>query len=406
MLQSIAATLRDLAENFGPADAADIAVIALIIYAVLVWVRETASYRVLVGLLVLAAVYLLARSFNMVLTAQLLHTSVAVLLIVLAVIFQDDLRRGLERVATVGAWRIFRRRRPVKRFDVDTLVEVAFSLAARKIGALIVLPGTDVLSRHAHGGIELGGRLSRPLLESIFDPHSPGHDGAVIIQDGRVTSFAVHLPISKNRRQVGTHGTRHAAALGLSEQTDALVVVVSEEYGTVSVAQQGRLQTVHDPGQLKDRVEKFTRRNVPVQTDTTWRYLVVSDWRSKFASLALASLAWLLLAYNPNTIWRTFAVEIEYHNVPRELVLSDRAPEVSKMTLSGTEAAFRLLDPATLKIVIDLDKFEEGVTTIQISPKNLMVPSNLTVHRVDHPTITLVLRKRDPNPALRSGTGA
>jgi uncharacterized protein (TIGR00159 family) len=400
MFDTVSAAIRELVQSFGLADAADISVIALIIYAILVWVRETASYRVLIGLMVLACVYLLARSFNMVLTAQLLHTSVAVLLIVLAVIFQDDLRRGLERVATVGAWRVFRRQ-PAKRVDVDMLVETAFSLASRKIGALIVLPGTDIISRHAHGGIELSGRVSRPLLESLFDPHSAGHDGAVVIEDGRVTSFAVHLPISKNLTQVGTHGTRHAAALGLSEQTDALVLVVSEERGVVSVAQQGKLKKIGVPAILKSDIESFARSKLPMRKEKTWTRLVVSDWRSKFISVAMAAMAWLLLAYNPSTVQRIFDVPIEYRNVPPALELGVSAPLQTRVTLSGTEPAYRLLEPATLKISIDLSNAVEGVTTKHLTPKNLIVPSNLSVYRVEHATIALVLRKRDATPPLQ-----
>jgi hypothetical protein len=283
---------------------------------------------------------------------------------------------------------------------VDALVELAFSLAGRRIGALVVLPGHDVLVRHVHGGIELGGRVSRPLLESLFDPHSAGHDGAIIIEDGLVTHFAAHLPISKNPAQVGSYGTRHAAALGLSEQTDALVIVVSEERGVVSVAEQGRLRRMKEPAELKERLETFARRKLPLKRDQSWKHLVVSDWRSKILSAALASLAWLFLAYNPSTVQRTFVVPIEYRNVPPALELSDWAPSETRVTLSGTEPAFRLLEPATLKISIDLSKSIEGITTVHLTQKNLTVPPNVTVYRIEHATITLMLRPRDPANAL------
>ena len=178
-------------------------------------------------------------------------------------------------------------------------MEVTFGLAEDKVGALVVLKGSDDLARHLQGGIELRGLVSKPLLDSIFDPHSAGHDGAVVIEDGQVERFSAHLPISKNRKEIGSRGTRHAAALGLSERCDALLVVVSEERGVVSVAEGGKLKAITSPAELKGRLEGFIQEKFPVQKESTWRRLVVHHWRMKFVSTLLAVIGWSLFALQP-----------------------------------------------------------------------------------------------------------
>src|SRR5699024_8867990 len=123
----------------------------------------------------------------------------------------------------------------------DIIAEAASKMADEKTGALIVIRGNDQWDRHIHGGIKLEGEISLPFLLSIFNPESPGHDGAVLLEDHEITRFGVHLPLSTNLNRQLTSGTRHAAALGMSEHCDALVVVVSEERGVISVAQAGHL---------------------------------------------------------------------------------------------------------------------------------------------------------------------
>ena len=249
------------------------------------------------------------------------------------------------------------------------------------------------------GGVPLSGSISKPLLDSLFDPGSAGHDGAVLVESGQISRFAVHLPISKNRQEVGVHGTRHAAALGLSERVDALVIVVSEERGVVSLAEQGKLTVVNSAAELKRRLDAFLQEKFPVTREAFWTHFVVRHWRAKLLSVALASVAWILLAYNPSTVQRIFVVPIEYRNVPKGLEVADTAPTETKVTLSGTEPAFRLLEPATLKIAVDLAHAQSGFVPVHMVPKkHLLVPANLSVFRIQHSNLDLFLRKRPPDP--------
>jgi DNA integrity scanning protein DisA with diadenylate cyclase activity len=133
------------------------------------------------------------------------------------------------------------------------------------MGALIVIPGRESIERHTEGGIEIDARLSEPLLLSLFDPNSPGHDGAVVIQGSRISAFAVHLPLST---VPAGRGTRHAAALGLAERCDALCVVVSEERGTISLAREGAIRPIANEAQLAGDLPQLSLRMLPERLAT------------------------------------------------------------------------------------------------------------------------------------------
>lgn len=196
-------------------------------------------------------------------------------MIVIVIIFQEELRYFFEQVAS---WSLNREIFGVKKKvladeDIETLSRAVKDFAREGIGALIVVQGKDIIVRHLEGGHDLNGELSGPLLESIFDPHSCGHDGAVVIAGKTVTKFACHLPLSKNFDKLKKHGTRHAAALGLSELTDALCLVVSEEYGTISVVRKGNIQLLEDPGTTPGYIgEVFSRNRSPATGEVLGKF--------------------------------------------------------------------------------------------------------------------------------------
>ena len=391
MIQTTLYFFDELFRNFRLTDAIDIAMISVMLYSGLVWFKETASRRVVIGITALVVVYFLARAFDLYLTSMLFQAGFAVLVIMLIVVFQEDLRRGFERIATWGTLPV-QRRTTVQTTDIDTLVEVAFTLAANKVGALIVLKGREALDRHIGNGVPLLGQLSKLLLLSIFDPHSPGHDGAAVLEQGRVVAFGVHLPLSKNREEIAFRGTRHSAALGLSERSDALVIVVSEERGKVSTAEHGTLREVPAAVVLNRRLERFFEDRFPKHVDSRWQRFLAHDTLLKAVAVFLACIGWLLFAYDVGTIQQTFEVPIEYRNVPTHLSLDGTAPTKAQVTLTGSERAYRFLDPGSLKISIDLGTGLSGNQIVQITGKNLKFPSNLAVHRIQPQVLWISLR--------------
>jgi hypothetical protein len=268
---------------------------------------------------------------------------------------------------------------------------------------LIVIRGREPLERHLSGGIALRGTLSKSLLLSIFDSSSPGHDGAVIIDGDRITEFGSHLPISLNTEEIAGRGTRHSAALGLSERSDAITVVVSEERGKVSVAERGSLRELKTASDLKHHLNEYFATTFPATSQSWWQRVVVQQLHLKAIALAMAVTAWFALAYDPSTVQRTFVVPIEYRNLAGSLELDRSAPTESRVTISGSERHFRFLDPATLKVTLDLAEAGSGYNEIPVSERQIKIPTNLSLYRIEPRVVRLYL---DPKRTSASPTEA
>ena len=281
--------------SFGPADALDVAIGEALFYAALCWLRRSHALLAAGGLALLGGVYLGARLLGLHLTTWIFQGSFAALALAGVVIFQDELRRGFEELAAAA---VGGRGGPSPRLDAPELLARSLcELAAARVGALVAVAGRDRLERHVHGGHPLGGELSAALLASLFDPHSAGHDGAVLVEDRRVTRFGVHLPLARGTAALGGLGTRHSAALGLSERTDALCLVVSEQRGATSVARHGELRPVGSEDELAKLVAGFYReRRALGRSRPRLAELALHRGVEKGAALLLALGLWLLIS--------------------------------------------------------------------------------------------------------------
>jgi uncharacterized protein (TIGR00159 family) len=376
------------------ADFLDVLVVAVLLYVILRWLFQRTSIAVAVGLTLVLALYAAARYLSMYLTLAVFRGGAVLIVIVLAIVFQDDIRRGLERLA---AWRPGRMNGvPHPLHEVKaTIVEAAAHLAERGLGALIVLAGRDPLEAHVRGGIKLDGRPSLPLLLSIFDHKTPGHDGAVVLQGPVLSHFAVHLPLSKNLAELGGRGTRHAAALGLSEWCDAMIIIVSEEQGTISVAERGALSQLECPAELQTRMEAFYTRHEDELAGKKTRGRV-TDWSLKAASLAAACLLWGVFAFRLDQVERVFEdVPVEYRNLPAGWQVDHSDPAAVQVRLSGPERAFDQLNPATLRISLGVGDYQLklGRQEIEVPSEALKLPPGLDLAPGDPPMIELVLER-------------
>lgn len=377
--------------GFDLTDLIDIAIVTLILYAGLVWFKKTRAFLVVAGIVILGVVYALARVFNLFLTTAMLQGFFAVLLIAIIVIFQEELRHFFERVAL---WGLRHQPRPQATPVVEALVRTAGDLARARTGALIVVAGRDPIERHIEGGTELDGMPSEPLLKSIFDKHTPGHDGAVIIKGGRVTRFAVYLPLSKDLEKIAGVGTRHTAALGLSERCDALTIVVSEERGVISIARDGELMLLADPAQLGPTIVEYLREKFPPKEGRRLRRMVRHNLREKLVAVGLALALWGAFASTTGVVQRDFIIPTEYTNMPPELALERVTPRELIVTLSGDERAFRLFSPEDLKATIDLSLTHEGRQRIGVTKGAIgKIPLNLKLDSIRPTEIDITLKR-------------
>ncbi|MBU1149863.1 MAG: diadenylate cyclase [Proteobacteria bacterium] len=375
MVESALAILR----NFRILDLLDIAIISVMISALLIWFKNRATRFVFLGITLLGVIYILARFFQLYLTTVVLQAFFAILLFVLVVIFQEDLRRFFERIGLLGRFR-------KKIFTVTTfsesaeiIAETTAALAHKRIGALIVIQGEDPLDRHLTGGSNIDGLLSQPLLESIFDPHSIGHDGAVLVDGNRVMRFGCHLPLSANTARHGNLGLRHSAALGLSERSDAICIVVSEERGTISLAREERIQEIANASALRIELETFSAKRMPLSKPTPILNWLKKNQREKVLAIILAGILWVVFGYQRETIGRDFVVPIEYVNTPVEWVLEEPKVMEVKILLMGPTQAFQLLHPETMRVSVDLAQLRPGTQEIILTQDMIKAPSNLSV---------------------------
>lgn len=231
-------------------DLIDILIITFIIYRLLVFFkRGSRAGRIVIGIAILLAGSLLSRTFGFYTVDWLFHNFWSQIVIALIIIFQPEIRKTL---AQMGGSPIFGVTSAEEIKSIDEIVKAAVNLASRKIGALIVIEREVSLRDYIEIGIPLDAKVSKELLVSIFHPTSPMHDGAVIIKGNRVVAAGCFLPLALGAEISKTYGTRHRAGIGLSEETDAVVIIISEETGQISVAIKGELQTHLDLGTLRD----------------------------------------------------------------------------------------------------------------------------------------------------------
>jgi diadenylate cyclase len=220
----------------------DVGITALLIYWLFSLVRGTRAVRLIIGVTVLFAFYFVAQALQLLLITQILQTGAVVGLFALVVVFQPELRRALDRIGRVGSFSwLFSAESRTADHVASEVARAAALLSTEGHGALIVLERETGLEEIAETGVMIHGDLSADLLRTIFMPRTALHDGAVIVRDGRVLAAGALLPLAETSVQTERFGTRHRAALGITEQTDAIVVVVSEENNQISLVQRARI---------------------------------------------------------------------------------------------------------------------------------------------------------------------
>jgi uncharacterized protein (TIGR00159 family) len=361
-----------------PTDVVDILLVTALVSTAIIWMRRTQAYLVAVGIGMTVGVYALAETLGLQLTSWIFQGFFAIFVIVVVVIFQEELRQVFERVAV---WSLGRDGNVVLGPDPTGVLTTCLADFAREhIGALVVLPGRQPIARHVRGGIEIDGRLSVPLLKSIFDHHSPGHDGAVIVERGKITRFAVHLPLSKDLQQLSGVGTRHTAALGLAELSDALCLVVSEERGRISVAQGGRLTALESPQALGPVLTEFFASRAPaVRRRWGWTEALRRHWVERLAALVLVLGLWYLFVPGARPKEQTFAVPVTVANLPEGYRLESVEPAEVAVTLAGVTRSFYLLDPRRIGVTVDAALAKLGRRTFSLQPILVRRPFDLEV---------------------------
>jgi diadenylate cyclase len=270
--------------NIGISDVVDVVATSILIYYVMLLIRGTRAVQILIGFLVLVALLGLAYLMHLYLLASILQVLVLGAAVTLPIVFQPELRRALEQIGRGGLLHIGEENVDWTRAEdrgIATIARAAFLLSRNKLGGLVVVEQQSGLKEFVETGTRLDAELSAELLLAIFMPRSPLHDGAVIVRENRVEAAACFLPLAEQSLSERRIGTRHRAAIGLTEQTDAVVVVVSEESGSISIARSGKLsRPIEEEARLVKMLLAVTR---PPRDQRRFNNDLVSQLRARMA---------------------------------------------------------------------------------------------------------------------------
>ncbi len=257
----------------------EIIILSVLIYEILVWIKNTRAWVLLKGLVVILGFALFAELFKLNTILWILEKSLTVAVTALIIIFQPELRKALEQLGSRNLLNNIlsiddkKMEQGFSEKTINELVKATFEMAKVKTGALMVISRSVPLKEIERTGIEVDGLVTSQLLINIFEHNTPLHDGAVVIQGNRVTAATCYLPLSDNMNISKDLGTRHRAAVGISEATDALTIVVSEETGRVSVAQGGRLEKISSADHLRSilRTTNGEEKEAPLNRFKIWK---------------------------------------------------------------------------------------------------------------------------------------
>lgn len=345
---------------------------------------------IFLGLAIAAGLYLVSRAFNLYLTYLTLRYFVSVSVIVFAIIFQAEIRKYFEFLGLIGTRQIRVGPLASRSPSANEIIQACVQMAQSKIGALIVLQGKDNIDPYVDGGVILDAVISEDILTSIFDPHSDGHDGAVLINNNRISKFAAHLPLSTNFKEIGKHGTRHGAALGISENTDAFCIVVSEEKGKITVCREGKLKTLKQYEDLEKEVEKFIKDKFNLPTKKGVRSAIKNNLWLKTGAITSAVLIWFFTAFQAGIIEKTYNVPVILDGLPKNVLVENYNPKEIKVIVSGRgDAVFEGITEEDFDITFDTSDLKNGVNKKVILKKNIIVPTNLALINFEPDSVLL-----------------
>lgn len=238
---------------FKLSDLIDILVVSFVIYRILLLIHGTRALQMAGGLIFLVFLYFISEIFQLLTLNWILHTFLSSILLLVIIIFQDDIRKALAQIGRAPFTRI----QVQYSYGIEEVVKAVSQMVEKKIGALIVFEREISLKDYLEGATIMDAKISEELLISIFNPKSPLHDGAVIISEGKIKAAGVVLPLSTNPDIAKDLGTRHRAAIGITEITDAVAVIVSEEKGQISIAVGGKITRDITPATLRKMLSQL-----------------------------------------------------------------------------------------------------------------------------------------------------
>lgn len=367
-------------------DVLDIVLNSYIFFRFYILFRGTNVLRVLFGLACIWFAQRLATSLGLIVSSWISQGITAAAALIVVVIFRNEIRGVLQTKNIRGIlWEL-----PKKSITtpIEHLADSAFEMARRHIGALIIVPGKEDLEEIVQHGLQWQGVVSKEMVMSIFWPDNPVHDGAAIVRDDRIAEVGCILPLSTREDLPSNYGTRHRAALGLAENSDALVIVVSEERGSVAVARNGRISRVQNPSTLEKRLRDHAGLRLRTRSGLLNEKLEIG--LASFLSVAFTLGIWFSITRGLDTL-ATFDVPVEYRNRNPAQEIVETSENTVKLQLSGSRSLIKAIDPDQLRVRLDLSKAFSGRNSFTITRDDITLPPGVILKDVQPPVIDVTL---------------
>ena len=367
-------------------DLLDIALCSYIMFRFYVLFRGTNVFMVLIGIAFLWVFKVIAVWSGLIVTSYVIQAITALAAIIIIVVFRNEIRSSLQ--ATNLKMLLWGFPRHTEKTPTALIVESAFELARKRIGGLIVIPGKEDIKDHIHSGIRFDALVSTESIISVFWKGNPVHDGAMIISGNRIVEVSAILPLTKRQDLPSFYGTRHRAAVGLGEVTDALIIAVSEERGSVLVIKGSQLVDILQPEDLL----RLLNERAGYQFKKG-RFLENEKFRLGFAafvSVVFVSGAWFNLTKGLDTL-TTVQIPIEYKNRNPRMEISGTSVDSVRLFLKGSEALLKSIRVENLKAEIDVGSGVVGENVFEISRKNIALPPGITLNDVQPPVVSVIL---------------
>jgi len=374
-----------------------------LLYQMYSWFRGTRAIQVLIGLGIVTLIYFATRFLDLYMTSWVLQELGTVLIVLIIVVFQTEIRQALYRFSLLR--HILDSRQDTQHSQFQDIAETLFRMAANKTGALIVFQGNESLHDLMTNGIVINSEISPQMLESIFYDGAPFHDGAALINNGRIEKAACHLPLSVNPDIPQHFGTRHRAALGLSERSDAVIVAISEERGEVSLVTAGTLRRMNSPTELIMALDELLRSEIETPR-ITLRQRVFSNLLPKVSLLLAVCVFWGLVTTRQGQI-TTVTAPVRLHGIPDGLILLRTTPEDVTVQIKAMSSLAPPPSKLDLTAEIDASRITEGATAIRVNHADITAPSGMIITSVSPSTVRVSaetkLRKRVPIKTILKG---
>jgi diadenylate cyclase len=368
--------MKDLLKLLRWQDGLDILILTYIFYRLYLWLRKKRALRMILVILALPLFYIFARWIDLPLSVWGLQNLWPVIIIVLVVIFQEEIREVLGNVSLPSFF--FGRSERLTPKAIDKIVEAAFQMADRRIGGLIVLQKGDDLDELIHEKTTMDAEINEDLLVSIFAPQSPLHDGAVVIRGDRIRQAAALLPLSKSTSLPREWGTRHRAGVGLTEISDGECIIISEERGEVLFASKGKVEKKQGKGDLKESLADLTPVGGTKDKEKTWSKRIFGDLPRKALFLLLVCLLWVsVVGIRRGEVG--FNIPIEYYSLPQHLVITGEPPREVNVLLKGSQRLLSSIKPDQIRVRIDLSNARKGLNQISLSEANINTGPGISV---------------------------